>query len=82
MEQTALAHKHTALEHSKDNQKDKVEDAEFDTYANGVLDEWKSAGRSTHLISKSIQKLKEHRSPKERFVEGIKLDTFSRLGFS
>lgn len=82
MEQTAKAQKITELEHSTDDQKVKVEEAEFETYANSVLDDWKSAGRPTHLISQSIKKLKEHRIPKERLVEGIKLDTFARLGFS
>ena len=82
MEQNASAQKHMALDHSLDEQQHKFEDAEFERYANSVLDEWKSAGRPARLISQSIQKLKEHRQPKERYVEGIKLDTFARLGFS
>jgi hypothetical protein len=81
VEQNILSQKRIVMDHSQDHQKEKIEDVEFEKYANSVLAEWMSAGRPTRLISQSIQKLKERRQPKERYVEGIKLDTFARLGF-
>ena len=53
---------------------------EFDNYANSLINEWKESGRDTRLISKSLKK----KSPRESgtTVEGIKLDTFERLGFT
>ena len=77
-----MIQKNAASDHLQDNKKEQNEQDEFNAYANSVLEEWKAANRPTRLISHSIQKLQEHKVPKERFVEGIKLDTFSRLGFS
>lgn len=57
------------------------EKKEFEGYAQSVIQEWHDAGRDTHLMTRFIDRL-QVRPRKEVFLNGVKMDTFERLGFS
>ena len=63
--------------HLKSKKGEELEIQKFQDYANSFIQEWNQDGKNVSLLVKSIEKMIPKRKKEE-----LRLNTFSRLGFS